>query len=75
MKDAPCPGDSDRRCAEHLLVGAQLDPLELLRWVALALDPMNALCERAGLSERATYDRSKAVFEHFGLSYDAPARG
>jgi hypothetical protein len=54
------------------LVGVELDPLELLRWVAADFDPMNALCERAGLSERAIYDRSKAVFEYFGFPYDAP---
>jgi hypothetical protein len=54
------------------LVGVELDPLELLRWVAANFDPMNVLCERAGLSERAIYDRSKAVFEYFGFPYDAP---
>jgi hypothetical protein len=54
------------------LVGVELDPLELLRWVAADFDPMNALCERAGLSERAIYDRSKAVFEYFGFPYHAP---
>lgn len=50
----------------------ELDSLELLRWVAADFDPMNALCERAGLSDRAIYDRLKAVFEYFGFPYDAP---
>jgi hypothetical protein len=54
------------------LVGVELDPFELLRWVAADFDPMNALCERADHSERAIYDRSKAVFEYFGFPYDAP---
>ncbi len=54
------------------MVGVQLDPLELLHFVADDFGPMNELCDRAGLSERAVYDRSKAVFEYFGFPYDAP---
>lgn len=46
--------------------------MELLQWVAADFDPMNELCERAGLSERAIYGRSKAVFEYLGFPYDAP---
>jgi len=53
-------------------VGVQLDPMELLRFVAQDLDPMNEMCERAGLSERAIYDRTKAVFEYFDFPFDAP---
>lgn len=54
------------------IVGVGLNPLELLRWVAADFLPMNDLCDRAGLSERAVYDRSKAVFEYFGFPYNAP---
>lgn len=54
------------------LAVVELDPLELPRWVAADFDPMNELCERAGLSERAIYGRSKTVFEYFGFPYDAP---
>jgi hypothetical protein len=32
---------------------------------------MNEMCERAGMTERNTYDRSKAVFEYFGFPFDA----
>ena len=53
-------------------VGVQLDPMELLRFVAEDLGPMNEMCERAGLSERAIYDRTKAVFEYFDFPFDAP---
>jgi hypothetical protein len=32
---------------------------------------MNAICEQGQMFERLIYDRSKAVFEYFGLPYDA----
>jgi hypothetical protein len=47
------------------------DPLELIRFLAADFMPMNDLCEQAGASERMIYDRSKAVFEYFGLPYAA----
>ena len=50
----------------------EFDPVELVRFLAADFLPMNALCERAGCSEAAIYHRSKAVFEYFGLPYDAP---
>ncbi len=56
-------------------VGVQVDPLELLRFIAADFGPMNLMCERAGLSERAIYDRTKAVMEYFGLPFDAPPPG
>ena len=68
-------GTACLRAIADVACGVELDPLELLRWVAANFDPMNALCERAGLSERAIYDRSKAVFEYFGFPYDAPPPG
>ena len=33
--------------------------------------PVNAMCERAEMSEEQIYDRTKAVFEHLGLPFDA----
>jgi hypothetical protein len=30
------------------------------------------MCDRAKMFERGIYDRSKAVFEYFGLPFDAP---
>lgn len=54
------------------LVGVHIDPLELLRFVAGDFTPMNDLCDRAGLSERAIYNRTKAVMEYFGFPFDAP---
>ena len=48
------------------------DPVELVRFIGADFPPMNLICERAGLSEMDIYLRSKAVFEYFGLPYDAP---
>jgi hypothetical protein len=54
------------------------DPLDLLSFIKLDFPPMNLMCERAEMAERGIYDRSKAVFEYFGLPFDAapppPAR-
>jgi len=47
------------------------DPKDLLRFVADDFSPMNEICERASMSEREIYDRSKAVFEYFGFPFDA----
>jgi hypothetical protein len=30
------------------------------------------MCERAGMTDRQIYYRSKAVFEYFGFPYNAP---
>lgn len=32
---------------------------------------MKAMCDRGGMFESLIYERSKAVFEYFGLPYDA----
>ena len=53
-------------------VGVSIDLMTLLRFVADDFGSMNEMCERAGLSERAIYDRSKVVMEYFGFPIDAP---
>jgi uncharacterized protein YecA (UPF0149 family) len=35
----------------------------------------NTECEQAGMSERGIYDRTKAVFDYFGLPFDAAPPG
>jgi len=32
--------------------------------------PMNLMCEQASMFEDRIYDRTKAVFEYFGLPFD-----
>ena len=56
-------------------VGVELDPMDLLQFVANDFVPMNEMCERAGLPERGIYDRTKAVMEFLGFPFDeAPPR-
>lgn len=52
-------------------VAVKYDPLELVRFIGRDFGPMNIMCDRAGLSERQIYDRTKAVFEYFQLPFDA----
>ena len=47
------------------------DPLDLLNFIKRDFMPMNLMCDRAEMVERGIYDRSNAVFEHFGLPFDA----
>lgn len=54
------------------VVAVSVEPMALLRFVAGDFGPMNTMCERAGLSERAIYDRTKEVMEFFGFPFDAP---
>jgi hypothetical protein len=50
-----------------------LEPLELLQFISGGFVPMNEMCERAGMSERQIFDRTKAVFEYFSLPCDEQA--
>ena len=54
------------------LARVEIDPMELLRFIMAGWAPMNAMCERAGLSERAIYDRSKAIMHYYHLPFDVP---
>jgi hypothetical protein len=47
------------------------DPSELLDFLARHLGPMNEMCDRAGLSEKAIFQRTKRVFEYFDLPFEA----
>jgi len=51
-------------------VQVSIDPLEVVRFVSGGFVPMNEMCERAGMSERQIFDRTKAVFEYFNLPFD-----
>jgi hypothetical protein len=53
-------------------VQVQSEPTELLEFLSRDFAPMNAMCDRAQMFEHLIYDRSKAVFEYFGLPFDAP---
>ena len=47
------------------------DPLDLLKFLNRDFLPMNLMCERAGMFEDRIFDRTKALFEYFGLPFDA----
>lgn len=49
----------------------EFSPRDLVRFVSGDFIPMNEMCERASLTEREIYDRSKAVFEYFGFAFNA----
>lgn len=44
---------------------------EFVSFLAENLDTMNMICKRASMFDKFVYNRSKAVFEYFGLPYDA----
>ncbi len=52
-------------------VAVTFDPLDLLNFIKHDFAPMNAMCDRAAMIERGIYDRTKAIFEYFGLPFDA----
>lgn len=53
-------------------VQVSISPLEVVRFISSGFAPMNVMCERAGMSERQIFQRSKAVFEYFNLPFNAP---
>jgi hypothetical protein len=48
-----------------------IDPMELIQFISVGFGPMNAMCERAGLSEQAIYERTRDIFHYFNLPFDA----
>ena len=52
-------------------VAITFDPLDALNFIKHDFMRMNLMCERAEMFERRIYDRSKAIFEYFGLPFDA----
>jgi hypothetical protein len=60
----------------QIQVLVRCDPLDLLQFLNQDFLPMNVMCERAGMFEDRIFDRTKALFEYFGLPFDTepPAR-
>ncbi|MCX6840022.1 MAG: hypothetical protein NTX35_19740 [Verrucomicrobia bacterium] len=52
-------------------VQVQINPMEVVQFISGGFVPMNEMCERAGMSERQIFERTKAVFEYFNLPFDA----
>lgn len=49
----------------------EYDRLELARFMALDFPHMNWMCERAGMSEREIFERTREVFHYFTLPFEA----
>jgi len=50
-----------------------LDPVELLQFVSAEFTPMNEMFERAGMSERAIYNRTAEIMRYYNFPFDVPA--
>jgi hypothetical protein len=46
------------------------NPLDLVNFLRKDFVSMNLICERAEMFERPIYDRTKRVFEYFGLPFE-----
>ena len=53
------------------LAKVEYDPMDLIRFIQQNFAPLNAMMERARMSELAIYQRTKEVFEHFHMPFDA----
>ena len=47
------------------------DRAEFASFLKADFGPMNEMCERAGISERGIYDRTKAIYQFLSLPFDA----
>lgn len=65
------PSISTMQVDGQVQVKVTCDPLDLIKFIKRDFMPMNLMCERAEISERGIYDRTKAVFEYFNLPFDA----
>ena len=51
-------------------VAVTCEPMEILNFLKRDFLPMNLMCERAEMFEDRIFDRTKAVFEFFGLPFE-----
>ena len=52
-------------------VKVTISPLDVVQFISGGFVPMNEMCERAGMSQRQIFERTKVVFEYFNLPFDA----
>ena len=50
----------------------EYDPLDLIAFISENFAPLNAMMERAGMSEMDIYNRTRDIFLYYKLPYDAP---
>ena len=51
-------------------VAVTCEPLHLVDFLRRDLLTMNVMCEQGGMFEERIFNRTKAVFEYFGLPFD-----
>ena len=49
----------------------EYDPMDLLNFITRNFGPLNAMMERAGMSEMDIYNRTRDIFLYFNLPFDA----
>jgi len=64
------PEITSMQVAGNMQVTVAYDPIDLLNFLKRDFMPMNLMCEQASMFEDRIYDRTKAVFEYFGLPFD-----
>ncbi len=67
------PNLSGYKRAGEPLAKVEYDPMDLIHFIQKNFGPLNAMMERAGMSEMDIYNRTRDVFLYYGLPYDAPA--
>lgn len=50
----------------------EYDPMDLITFISENFAPLNAMMECARMSETDIYNRTRDIFLHFKLPYDAP---
>jgi hypothetical protein len=50
----------------------EYDPMDLINFIQKNFVPLNLMMERAGMSEMDIYNRTRDVFHHYKLPYEAP---
>lgn len=68
------PSMSSVKLDQRTDVAVEFDRIELLHFLSGDFGPLNSLCERGGMFDGLIYDRTKAVFEYFGLPYNGGPR-
>ncbi|MEO8617601.1 MAG: hypothetical protein ABI600_20905 [Luteolibacter sp.] len=50
----------------------EYDPMDLIGFIQRNFGPLNAMMDRAGMSEMKIYHRTGELFRYFNLPFDAP---
>jgi hypothetical protein len=54
------------------MAAVEYDPMELIGFIQKNFGPLNAMMERAGMSEMDIYKRTRDISHYFKLPFDSP---